>query len=320
MHTMEQTPYHLETPNDPRTERLVTVTLAVVAVLSLSLVFFVYRGSRSAESAPQTAAALSAIEPFIAVPLIANAAIVYDVQSGTVLYERNADAQLPLASLTKVPLSFVVSQTLSPEATMAIPYGIGKTGQAEELRKGDIVTVQALIDYTLVASSNAGAEMLALLADRAIRDQFPEAPEGKAVVWRMNELMKELSLDHTFFSNVSGLDETTNRSGAYGSARDIAHLFAYVTQRSPAVFEKTASRSVTVAHSKAENTNDALPSIPGLVMGKTGFTDLAGGNLAIVFEIGPAHPIVIVVLGSTHEGRFDDMKALVEATHKAIAQ
>jgi D-alanyl-D-alanine carboxypeptidase len=54
-------------------------------------------------------------------------------------------------------------------------------------------------------------------------------------------------------------------------------------------------------------------------MGKTGTTDLAGGNLAIVFDIGLAHPITAVVLGSSERGRFTDMRKLVETARKAVA-
>ena len=53
-------------------------------------------------------------------------------------------------------------------------------------------------------------------------------------------------------------------------------------------------------------------------MGKTGLTDLAGGNLAVVFDVGLAHPVVAVVLGSTEYGRFEDMQKLVTTARKAI--
>ena len=78
-------------------------------------------------------------------------------------------------------------------------------------------------------------------------------------------------------------------------------------------------RATTGEHITAENTDEALPAIPGLILGKTGITQLAGGNLAIVFEVGPAHPVVAVVLHSTQQGRFADMKALVAATQESIA-
>jgi D-alanyl-D-alanine carboxypeptidase len=61
------------------------------------------------------------------------------------------------------------------------------------------------------------------------------------------------------------------------------------------------------------NTNEALEHLPGLIASKTGYTDLAGGNLAIVFDKGIGHHFVAVVLGSSRQGRFSDMRALMEA-------
>ncbi len=69
----------------------------------------------------------------------------------------------------------------------------------------------------------------------------------------------------------------------------------------------------------AENTNEYVNTIPGLQGSKTGYTELAGGNLAIVFDAGLDHPIAIVVLGSTLEGRFEDVDALVEATYSYVS-
>jgi len=63
-----------------------------------------------------------------------------------------------------------------------------------------------------------------------------------------------------------------------------------------------------------------LGAIPGIIMGKTGYTDLAGGNLAVVFDAGVGHPVVAVVMGSTQDGRFSDMKQLVSASIAAVNQ
>ena len=50
-----------------------------------------------------------------------------------------------------------------------------------------------------------------------------------------------------------------------------------------------------------------------LIASKTGYTDLAGGNLVIAFDAGFNHPIIVSVLGSTIDGRFTDAEALVWA-------
>lgn len=96
-------------------------------------------------------------------------------------------------------------------------------------------------------------------------------------------------------------------------------LLAKAVKKFPKGFEATRYKSITVASvGNAEytiaNTNAVVDQIPGLVASKTGYTELAGGNLVVLFDAGPQHPIVISVLGSTREGRFTDVLALVDAT------
>jgi len=69
----------------------------------------------------------------------------------------------------------------------------------------------------------------------------------------------------------------------------------------------------------ANNTNIFVDKIPNLIASKTGFTDLAGGNLVIAFNADINRPIIISVLGSTEEGRFTDVLQLIEATIKQLS-
>ncbi|MDO8561535.1 MAG: hypothetical protein Q7S05_01780 [bacterium] len=302
--------------------------------LALILLFFgavaITLEYENTEHAPQiiqsAAAAATARNSFEGVELSAESAIVVDLVTGRTLYEKNPDIQLPLASLTKVALVLAVSEVLPLGSVITIPYDTSPKGSVERLAKDEEWPVKDIIDFTLVASSNAGAEILASVADDAIRERFSDAPEGFAALWRMNNLAQELGLVHTYFLNASGLDVSATLSGAYGSARDMAKLFSYAATAKSAVFDGTAENGLILtsanggAKTIAFNTNEALGDIPGLIMGKTGMTHLAGGNLAIVFEVGPAHPIVAVVLGSTSEDRFSDMKMLISRTQQAISQ
>ena len=68
------------------------------------------------------------------------------------------------------------------------------------------------------------------------------------------------------------------------------------------------------------NTNDLVDQIPGMIGSKTGYTDLAGGNLVLLVDIGIDHPIAIAVLGSTRDERFSDVKKLIDATTNSITQ
>jgi D-alanyl-D-alanine carboxypeptidase len=251
---------------------------------------------------------------------------VLDLTNNQVLYQKNPNAQLPLASITKVPLALVVAEAMPPDSQITIPFDTAPQGNAQRLAKGDTWKVQDVIDFTLVASSNEGAQILADAANSAVLQKYPEAPHGgvdSAVLWRMNNLAKNLSLSRTYFINVNGLDVSTTEAGAYGSAYDIAELFAYAAEHSPAVFAATTHDSLQLQsiggqETSAINTDKALDAIPGILMGKTGYTDLAGGNLAVVFSVAPNHPVVAVVLHSSVNGRFDDIKKLVQATQAAI--
>lgn len=275
--------------------------------------------------ASQTAAAAQATgpDPFGDITLQGESAYVLDLTTGRVLFSLNPDVQLPLASLTKVAMALAVSQVLPPDAIITIPYDTAPKGSAERLAAGQKWSVQDVINFTLVASSNGGADILAAAADGDIRAAYPQAPAGKATLWRMNDIARELGLTNTYFLNDNGLDISTTQAGAYGSARDVAKLFAYASQNAPSVFAGTERGGLLITSlggekTSAINTNQALGSIPGLVMGKTGLTDLAGGNLAIVFDIGPARPVVAVVMHSTESGRFEDMKKLVAAAVAAV--
>ncbi len=300
--------------------------LALLCILATSFYFAMRYFERIETPLPtQVAAASSTIDAFAGISLRARSAIVYDIATGKTLYERNADTTLPLASITKVMLALVVAESMPPETVITIPYDTAPEGTAQRLRQGEQWEVSKVIDFTLVSSSNTGADILADVANEWVKARFVGAPAEGATIWRMNQLAKEIGMTTAQFSNPSGLDISASKSGAYASARDIARLFTYAASSSPHVFSATAENGVLLSdevgdRAQATNTNEALGDIPGLIMGKTGYTDLAGGNLAVIYDVGLAHPVVAVVLGSTREERFEDMRTLVPASRKAITQ
>lgn len=292
-----------------------------IAGANLSAAYF---ADLQSQGTPQTAAAFVPVDEFARISLEGKAAFVLDLTTGKTLYALHPDVQLPLASLTKVPLALVASEVLLPDTIITIPIHDTPDGAAVRLPAGLRFGAQDIIDFTLVGSSNEGAEVLASASRAGISRKYPEAEQGREVLWRMNDLAGNLGLTHTYFLNANGLDLSTTQAGAYGSARDMARLFGYAALVSPHTFEQTAKAGMTIRALSGEtvsvvNTDEVLPAIPGLIMGKTGYTDLAGGNLAIVFEIGPARPIAAVILHSSAQGRFSDMKKLVTATQRVIA-
>lgn len=306
------------------TPLLIGAFLALLAVASF-LFMFAFMGARATPAASHAAAAVQAYPRIPELALSAKAAIAIDMTTGAILYEKNPDTQLPLASITKVALVIAVAEVLPLDSIVTIPFDTAPPGSAQRLAAGDRWALKDVINFTLVASSNKGSDIIASAADEALRLKYPDAPEGGAALYRMNALAKELSLGQTYFINVHGLDASEMQPGAYGSARDMAALFAYAASTSPHVFAATATEGLLLVSEEgsttsAFNTNDALGQIPGLIMGKTGFTDLSGGNLAVVFDVGLNRPVVAVILGSTYEGRFSDMKTLVAAVRTAIVE
>jgi D-alanyl-D-alanine carboxypeptidase len=297
--------------------------LLMICLFSVGAVFSAeyFRSASVQEPAALSASAIEAMRAasaFANISLIAQSAFVANIDTGAVLYEQNADAQMPLASLTKVPLALAASEVLPADSIITVTNDTGYNSRASQLLAGERWRAKDIVAYTLVSSSNDGALLLADVSDETIRAKFPHAPE-KATVWRMNDIARALHLKSMYFLNPTGLDESATLSGSYGSARDVARLFAYAQIRSPELFTETATSSIWISSesgrvAQAVNTDVALESFSGILMGKTGLTDLAGGNLAVVFEAGD-HRYAAVVLGSTEEGRFSDMKKMVAAVH-----
>ncbi len=253
---------------------------------------------------------------FTDVVIRARGAYVYDVQDKKALFAHHAETQLPLASVTKAMTALIAYETIPKDASIEILSDFLSSEGDSGLLPHERFTRNDLIDLTLSVSSNDGARALAMKAGEYIAPNTSDAMQ--AFVSTMNTRAKTLGLTQTFFLNESGLDESLGTAGAYGSARDMALLFASILKTAPDLLEATTYPSVSVSSSlnlhTVKNTNIIAGKIPGLIGSKTGFTDLAGGNLVIVFEPEPLHPIIIAVLGSTTDDRFSDVDTLVSAT------
>ena len=270
----------------------------------------------TATTSPETtalpAAAVTAApkDPFEGLNLTGQAAIVVDLSNGQTLYSQNADARLPLASLTKLITFFEAQRVLSPQSLVTM----SSTSLAQDgdygFVQGETFTYQDLAKLALTNSSNDAAEAIAEAAAQAT---------GQTIPAYMATAINAAGLSHTSATNSTGLDLSLTEAGAYGSARDVAKLAQEFLAAAPVISEATTHSAVTiystagVAHSLS-NTNPDVSSLTGLLLSKTGYTDLAGGNLAVIFDAGINHPVAVVVLGSTHDARFTDVEKLMHAT------
>ncbi|MFZ2484673.1 MAG: hypothetical protein WAW81_01895, partial [Minisyncoccia bacterium] len=180
------------------------------------------------------------------------------------------------------------------------------------------------LDFSLLTSSNDGMRAVALSLGALSKAGAGPEEIINDFVGEMNIKAGELGLKNTYFWNETGLDESDVKGGAYGTARDVSTLMAHILANYPELFAATREVKTTItsldnrAH-VANNTNNIADEIPGLLASKTGFTDTAGGNLAIVFDPELGRPIVISILGSTGDGRFEDMRILIGAVMTYIS-
>ncbi len=283
--------------------------LGASAILALFL-FIQFSNQKNQDTQALTTVPPAIPDAFAQLPAIeASAAIVYDVATGETLYAKNADAQLPLASLTKLLTVYAALTKLSPETPITISSSVANLDASHTFSPGQTFALADLARLTLTASLNDGAVAIAeATATRENRDQTAMLVGAAA----------SLGLLQTYAVNGSGLDVSEYISGGYGSARDLALLSGALVEKASGIALATTERTAEAislggTHFSVKNTNLMVGNIPRLLLSKTGFTDLAGGNLALVFDAGMNHPVAVVVLGSTMKSRFTDAMALVAA-------
>ncbi|HBM46033.1 MAG: Serine-type D-Ala-D-Ala carboxypeptidase [Parcubacteria group bacterium GW2011_GWF2_38_76] len=244
---------------------------------------------------------------FEKLPIRAVSVAVYDTTTDKFIYTKNGNAQLPLASITKVMTSVSALRIAEKiDAERAVKFS------------GNWWNLVDLMKYALVSSSNNGVTSIAEAVSR-VDDENGGPVKNIDFVGEMNNIARELNLHTTYFLNETGLDVNKTLGGAYGSSKDIAKMFAYAIDKYPNVFTATKYPEIKIismegANMGSRNTNIDVEKMTTLIASKTGTTDLAGGNLVIAFDAGISHPIIISILGSTPEDRFKDAETLSLAT------
>jgi D-alanyl-D-alanine carboxypeptidase (penicillin-binding protein 5/6) len=304
--------------------KLFTWTEIIVVALVLALFFWLLPTREIAKKTPGPEE-ISKIA-FSAPTLEAKSAYVLDVKTGKVLFEKESELQWPLASLTKLMVALAASEVVPEYVLVRITSeDVGEEGDTGLLINEEW-NLQKLIDYSLIVSSNDGIRAIASVAGSQIATTVATTSTASAnelFVNRMNSLARDIGLTETFFLNHSGLDLSSTLSGGYGSARDIAMLVNYILQKNPHMLEATTFSKINIdsknKNHSAQNTNKSISQIPNVLASKTGYTELSGGNVVLAFNAGLDRPVIISVLGSSYDGRFEDLNSLVNATLKYFA-
>lgn len=248
--------------------------------------------------------------------LIAKSAFVLDTSNGEMIYSKNSKEILPIASITKIMTAITALGLFSEDEKIRAQTKQNydkETYLGTELINGEIWKLSKLVEYMLIESSNDAAESIKTHANI----------KGIDFIGEMNKNAKYFSLWNTKFINPSGLDINETSAGAYSTTEDIVYLFKNALQRYPKIFETTQFKGYNISSENgtvyfAQNTNLAINDLKGIYASKTGYTDLAQGNLVFAIKTNSNKIIIACVLGSTYDGRFEDAKKITEEIHKKI--
>lgn len=231
--------------------------------------------------------------------LTAEAVLAMDINSGFVLFQKNADAPLPPASSLKLLTALTARELFKPDEVASISaYGILDSKQP--LHSGLSITVEELLAALVIESNNTAAYALAN-HDPAGYTHFIET---------MNDVAAKLGLQETRAYNPAGFDDSLSRS----SARDLSLLIRLTMQdqllrgmlSSPTRQAELADgRILATLH----NTNILLRTDSRFYAGKTGTTDEAGQVLVALAHLNQ-HPVVLVLMGSSD--RYTEMRLLAD--------
>ncbi len=226
--------------------------------------------------------------------------------TGTIVFEKNADKQMPMASITKLTLLLVVDDYIDSgklkldDIITGTPTAKATEGSRIWLDDGEKMTLEDILKGISIPSANDAAVALA--------EHISGSEE--AFVKLMNEKAKELGLTNTHYVTASGLDA----EGHYSSARDIAIVSKEILLNHPRIMEhsKTAEDTIRGGTFPLTNTNKLLFTYDYATGLKTGTTDGAGYCVTATAEKDGVQLIAVVLGSETTDIRFAEAKELLE--------
>lgn len=231
--------------------------------------------------------------------LSAQSIVVIDINSASILLEKNSHQKVAPASTTKLLTALVAKNIFQLDEVVSIKNKPLNVGHTIGFKVGEEFLVADILQALLVNSGNDAAEILA-----------QNHPEGRAgFITEMNQTAQNLHLQESSFINPSGLDAAAHFSSAF----DLS-LITRVLMQDQFLKSVVGTQQASIINQAGTNqywfynTNLLLGVEPGVVGVKTGTTDLAGEALITQVERDD-HQVLIVILGS--EDRYNDTKKII---------
>jgi len=265
-----------------------------------------FRSRTRARRHRQAPLRLPEVTPYGIPRLHVKAAYVVDATNNRVLFQKNPEQVLPIASLTKLMTAMVFLQT-NPDWDRVIemvPDDVHNASRTR-IRAHEEITVRDLIHCSLMSSDNAATKALV----RTCGIPFDE------FVDRMNSLADSLHLAGTHFVEPTGLNEHN-----VSTAQDLARILQTATL-SPVVTSITQKTEYTFVSNKKMhhlvNTNRLLRSQWNITGGKTGFIRESGYCLVTKIKSPSGVDITAVVLGAPSNAlRFAEARRILDWTFR----
>ncbi len=210
--------------------------------------------------------------------LLAQSAVLIDGDTGRVLFGKNENAVLPMASTTKIMTCILALENASLEDTVIVSdYAASMPDVQLNIRKGETYRMEDLLYSLMLESHNDSAV--------AIAEHVGGSVDGFAEM--MNQKARDIGCSNTCFVTPNGLDGTDKETGNMHAttARELAQIMRYCITQSPKKEEfLEITRAPSRAFSNLERTrsfscinhNALLTTMEGAISGKTGFTNGAG--------------------------------------------
>ncbi len=229
----------------------------------------------------------------------AEGVLVKDLETHTILYKKNENEKLPIASTTKIMTALIASSYFQYSDILEVKDLSGVSGSNMGLKLGEKLTFRSLLYGLLLNSGNDAAFVIA--------QNYPGGASN--FIAEMNKKSSELGLQNSRFANPAGFDQPNH----YSSAMDLDYI-SEMAIKDPFILKvvgtsvsQVSSVDQTVIHN-LKNV-DILLGQNGFIGIKTGFTPAAKENfVGLVSRDG--HRILTVVLGS--DDRFGETEKLVD--------
>lgn len=219
-------------------------------------------------------------------------AVLYNMNEDTIIYEKNADEKVKVASLTKIMTTILAIENIKDYKKEIIMPKEAYTGLEDYVVSGiqpyEKVTIEDLLYGTMLPSAADCANALAIEVSGNV-DSFVEL---------MNQKAQELNMGSTHFSNPIGIDDDN-----YSTVKDIAILLKYALKNETfyQIFttkEYTTTNNILLKSTLIEKSQPYGIDVTNILGSKTGFTDEAGNCLASISKINKVKYLLITTNAS----------------------